>query len=91
MASHLLDSSLNAHLTACNVDNRVDEVKIGQLAVRTIVNDVELVISLLMWIVDGEGSLKRARLERQWRNIFGIMRVMVSVHPGLRARFTVWR
>lgn len=69
MASHLLDGSFNAHLAACNVYNRIDEVEIRQLTIRTVVNDVEFMIPVLKRVINRKSSLQRTRLERQRRNI----------------------
>jgi hypothetical protein len=57
MASHLLHGGFNTHLASRNVDNRIDEIEIGQLSIRAIVNNVKLMIALLMGVVDRDSPL----------------------------------
>ncbi|KAH6606308.1 hypothetical protein Trco_005461 [Trichoderma cornu-damae] len=76
MPSHLLNGSFNAHLASRDINNGIDEVKVGQLAIRAVVNDVEFMITLLTRIVNRKGSLKGPRLEWQRCNVFGIMSIV---------------
>jgi hypothetical protein len=57
VASHLLHGGFNTHLTTSNVDNRIDEIKVGQLSIRAVVNNVKLMIALLMRVIDRNSSL----------------------------------
>ena len=88
---HVLNRRLNAHLSACNIYNRIDEVEVWKLAIGAVVNDVKTFKPLLRGVVDGDGPLQGARLQREWRNLVGVVCVVIRVDPGLSASLAVGR
>lgn len=54
---HPLERNPDAHLTAGNRDGRVEQVKVGQLAVDTIVNYVKRLEAVVESVVDHHGTL----------------------------------
>lgn len=58
MLLHLLYRGGHAHLTTGNVDNGIDEIQVGQLAVGAVIDYVDSLEVLLLGVVDGDGALE---------------------------------
>lgn len=78
-----LDEAVDAHLAAGDVADGVDEVQVWQLAVDAVVDDLQSREPLLQREVERQCALKGARLERQRRDVLGVVRIVVGVYPGL--------
>lgn len=89
---HALNGASDSCVSAGNLYSSVEEVQVGQLAIYTVIDDVQLIEALSPGsgrIVYSNGSLERSSLDGKRGNSGGIMRVMVSINPGLRSKSAV--
>lgn len=53
----MLDGRLDSHLSASDIDKGIDQVQVGKLAVRSVINNVKSFESLVEGIVERKSSL----------------------------------
>lgn len=63
MLLHGLDRSGYAHLTTCDIDDRIDEIQVGKLAIGSIIDDVNRLEASFLGVVDCNSTLQSTRLE----------------------------
>lgn len=80
---HLLEANGDTHLALGDVADGVDEIEVGELAVDAVVGNVEVLEAVLLGVVESNGALERAALERQAGDAGGVVGVVVGVDPGL--------
>lgn len=85
---HALNCATDAHLATCNLDSGIEQVQVGQLAIDAVIQNVQLVETMTPragWILDGNGSLKSTTFDGQGLDFRGVVSVVISIDPGLRA------
>lgn len=80
---HLLQRDANAHLAIHDSDRSIEEVKIRQLAVDAVIDDVDLFEAVVECVINNDDSLKGTALERQRPDSIGRVRIVIGIYPGL--------
>jgi hypothetical protein len=79
-----------AHLSACNGDNGIEKIEVGQLSIYAVVHDVNGLEAVIEGVVDYYCTLEGSAFEGKRVDRRRLVCVMVGVNPGLGAGFAVW-
>ena len=88
---YVLDAGWHAHLAPGDVNYRVDQIQVWQLAINAIVNNMHRLESMFLRIIKRNDALQQAGLERQRIHLLRVVRVVVCIDPCLSACPTVRR
>lgn len=89
---HALDGAADPCMSARNLHSRIEEVKVRQLAVDAVVNNVQLVEALSPGsgrVIYSDGSLKSSGFDFKRGYGARVVSVVVSINPGLWSKSTI--
>ena len=88
VAPHLLQIGANAHLSTCDGHRGIEEIKVGQLSIDTVIDNVQGLEVMLERVFNDQRALQRTTL--QWQRLYGRrVKVMVGIDPRLSSGFAV--